>query len=304
LLIFLFKQVDRRSLFEIIKSADKFILFLSFLAYFFVYVLCILRWDMLLKGSGIHIPIKRLIISFSGGIFFSLFLPSTIGGDLMRSIDLASYTKKTSQVVATVILDRLSGYIGLVIVALLSVVFGFRFIEDKSILLLVGIITATLIFILLVLFNKYLFSKINNLLHSSNAGKIREMITNLHQEMHIYRDRKVLIIKNLLLSLVIQFIIPVIFYITALSLGLELNIIYYLIFIPIIGAITMLPISIGGLGLRDYTTISFFAKVGVSKDLAFAMSLMNFSFILAWGIVGGIIYLLTTHVRRQKVRAA
>ena len=300
LLIFLFKQVDTKNLFEIIKGADKFLLLFAFFVYVLVYILCLFRWEMLLRGVEIYLPFKRVIISFSGGIFFNLFLPSTIGGDLMRSIDLATYTKKPKEVVATVFLDRVSGYIGLVIVALLAVALGWNLIENKGMLLIVVIITAVLISVLLVLFNNFLFCKINKFLHSPKAGKIREAIKNVHQEMYIFRQQKSLIVKNLLLSLAIQIIIPLVFYITALSLGLKLNVIYFLIFIPVIGAITMLPISIGGLGLRDYATISFFAKAGVGKDLAFAMSLLNFSFILLCGIIGGIIYVLTIHYRRLR----
>ena len=73
---------------------------------------------------------------------------------------------------------------------------------------------------------------------------------------------------------------------------------------PIIGAITLLPISIGGLGLRKNTTMLFFTQAGVSKDMAVAMSLLNFSFIVAYGAIGGLIYVFTLHYRRQQPHQA
>src|SRR3989338_9472877 len=155
LLIFIFRNVDKKSLFTIIKNADKPLLLLAFCIFFFGYILCLLRWEMLLKALNIHLPLKRIIISFSAGIFFSLFLPSTIGGDFMRSIDLASHTKRPKEVVATVLLDRLSGYTGLVSLALISIIFGWQFVQDRSILISVGIITGVLVAVLLVLFNKF-----------------------------------------------------------------------------------------------------------------------------------------------------
>jgi hypothetical protein len=100
------------------------------------------------------------------------------------------------------------------------------------------------------------------------------------------------------MSLLVQIVSPLISFVIALSLGIKINIIYFFIFLPIIGAITLLPISIGGLGLRDATTIFFFAKAGVSKDLAFAMSLISFFFLLVYGAIGGLIYVLTVHHRR------
>lgn len=298
LLIFLFRNVDKKSLYEVIKNADKTLLFLAFCIFFSGYALCLLRWEMLLKAVKIHLPLKRIIISFSGGIFFSLFLPSTIGGDLMRSIDLAAHTKRPKEVVATVLLDRLSGYIGLVSLALLSILFGWRFIQDRSVLLSVAIITGVLIAVLLVLFNRFVYNKINKILHSPSAGKIRESIKNLHQEIHYFRHHKKVIVNNLIFSAVIQATAPLTFFVLALALGLKIKLLYFFIFLPIISAITLLPISIGGLGLRDATTVFFFAKVGVVKNLAFAMSLINFFFILICGALGGLIYALTIHHRR------
>jgi uncharacterized protein (TIRG00374 family) len=300
LLIFLFKQVDKKSLLEVIKSSNKPVLFLAFCVFFLTYVLCIYRWEMLLGALKISLPFKRVVISYAGGIFFSLFLPSTIGGDLMRSVDLATHTQRPKEVIATVFLDRLSGYAGLVILALLSLLLGWRWqlIRDESVIFSIIAITAILIAILFVLFNKFLYSKINNLLHSPNSGKIRELLKNLHQEIHYFRQHKKIIINNLILSIIIQAIAPVTFYMVAKSLHININIIYFFIFLPIIGAITLLPISIGGLGLRDASTIYFFAKVGIARDLAFAMSLLSFFFLLIGGIAGGIIYVLTVHHRR------
>jgi len=300
LLIFLFKfnKIDAPRLIKSIKDADKPLLLCAFLIFYFNYHFCLFRWEMLLKGAKIHLPLKRVIISFAGGIFFSLFLPSTIGGDVIRTIDLAAHTKRPREVVATVLLDRLSGYVGLVLVSLIAILLGWRFIQYKIVLVYIGVLTAILIALLLVLFNRYLYSKINQILHSPTAGKLREFIRSLHHEMYVFRHHKNIIMDNLLLSICIQVITPIVFYLTALSLGVEINVLYFFIFLPIIGAITLLPISIGGLGVRDALTIFFFAKAGVNKDLALAISLMNFLFILFYAGIGGLIYVLTVHHRR------
>jgi len=245
-----------------------------------------------------------VFISFCSGIFFNLFLPSTIGGDLMRSIDLSAHTKKPEKIVATVLLDRLSGYIGLVITTFLALAFGWKFIHDRSIIIAVSIIATLLVVILLVLFNKFIYSRINKLLHSPESGRIREAIKGMQEEIHIFRHRKGVIVYNLLLSVAIQFITPLVFWIIGLSLGIRINPIYYFVFLPIIGAITLLPISIGGLGLREATTIYFFGKAGVAGSLSFAMSLLSFFFIVIYGALGGLIYVLTVHHRRVQPHKA
>ncbi|MEW6100730.1 MAG: lysylphosphatidylglycerol synthase transmembrane domain-containing protein [Candidatus Omnitrophota bacterium] len=298
LLYFLFRQVEIDALAEIIRGADKPLLFLAFLVFFFCHAFCLFRWEMLLRALKIRLPLKRVIISFSGGAFFSLFLPSTIGGDLMRSVDLAAHTKKPKEIIATVLLDRLSGFVGLVVLCLLSLAFGWELLKDRSVFLSLGLITAVLSAILIVLFNKSVYGIVNRLLHSPDSGKIRQLIKSLHDEIHIFRHHKRVIINNLLLSVVIQAISPLTVYIIALSLGIKVSIVYFFIFVPIIGAITLLPISIGGLGLRDATMIFFFAKAGLGKDISFAISLLNFFIILMWGVIGGFIYVLTIRHRR------
>ena len=299
LMVYLFSNVDRKSLFEIIRHSNKPLLFLAFFIFFFNYLFCLLRWNSLLKAIKVRLPLKRVSISFAGGTFFNLFLPSTIGGDLMRSIDLSMHTNKTKEVVASVFLDRISGYIGLVVILFVSLILGWKLIlEDKTVFVSVAIIIASLFIIMLVMFNKNLYYRINRLLDSPNAGKIRSLIKNLHAEIHFFRHQKKAAVKSLIFSLLIQATLPLTYYFIALSIGVNINLDYFFVFLPIIGAITMLPISIGGLGLRDATTIYFFAKVGVVKDLAFAMSLLNFFFILVYGITGGLIYVLTLHHRR------
>ncbi|MDD5154985.1 MAG: lysylphosphatidylglycerol synthase transmembrane domain-containing protein [Candidatus Omnitrophica bacterium] len=298
LLIFLFRQVNRETMFETVRGANKYLLIAAFLVYFFTYLICLYRWQMLLKASGIHLPLKRVIISFSGGIFFSLFLPSSIGGDFMRSVDLALFTRKPRQIVATVLLDRLSGYVGLVILTLLAVLFGWKLVLDRSIVIAICILIVVLVIALLVLFNKFVYSRINKFLGPPGSGRIREAIGNLHQEMHYFRNHKKVMVNNVILSILVQAVAPLTFYLIALAIGVKLDLVYFFIFLPIIGAVTLLPVSIGGLGLRDAMTIFFFGKIGMAKDLAFAMSLLSFLFMVIYGSIGGLIYVLTIRHRR------
>ncbi|MDD2679267.1 MAG: lysylphosphatidylglycerol synthase transmembrane domain-containing protein [Candidatus Omnitrophica bacterium] len=297
-LLFKFNKINLLDLINDIKGADKTLLAAGFIIFFSVYLLGFWRWHMLLKAAGIQATLKRLLVSFSGGVFFSIFLPSTIGGDIVKTADLAGHTRKTKEVIATVLLDRLSGYIGLVLVILPVLLLDRGLARDKVVISSVIVIVVLLIFILLVLFNRFIYSKITRFLTAPGAGKIREAISDLHSEIHIFRRHKKLIIYNLILSFFIQMVMPVSVYFIALSLGIKIKLLYFLIFLPIIGAITLLPIAIGGLGLRENLFVVYFAKAGVVKQLAVAMSLLSFSFVVIYGAVGGLIYVLTVHHRR------
>jgi uncharacterized protein (TIRG00374 family) len=135
------------------------------------------------------------------------------------------------------------------------------------------------------------------LLQSPGAGKIREAIKDLHQEIHLFRHHKIALMNSLLFSMMIQAVSAITTFIIALSLGIKINIIYFFLFMPIIGIVTLLP-SVGGAGVREWAMVILFSNAGVDKHLATGLSLINFSFILAYGAIGGLIYVFTVRHRR------
>jgi glycosyltransferase 2 family protein len=298
LLAFLFSKIDARHVLQAAGRANKPLLFLSFCLLAFVNVICYYRWKMLLSGVGVHPPAKRLLSSFSGGIFFNTFLPSTIGGDFVRSLDLAKGTQKGHEVVATVIMDRLSGYAGMMIVSLLGVIFGIRIIGDNRLMIGIGGLTLALGVILTLLFNDAVYTRVNAMLGSSGAGRIRRTLQRIHEQVYFFRGAKKLLLKNLFLSVCIQLIAPVSAYVIIIAMGLKVDLTYLLCILPVVSTITLLPITTGGLGLRDALNVFFLAKVGIAQNAAFAMSLIGFSFQCIIAVVCGIIYVLTVHSRR------
>ena len=304
LLIFLFTKVESKEILDIIKTANFWLLTVAFLVFFLAYIISLYRWEMLLRVLHAHISIKRIIISFSGGLFFNLFLPSTIGGDLVRTFDLAYHTRKPKEIIATVILDRLSGYAGMVCVAMAALLFGYRLIHDKVVILVIGAVAVLLLIILLVVFNNFFFARISRLLHSPAGNRLRLALKDTHQEMYYFRRHKDVLFFNLIYSIALQMLTPLSFYFIALALGIKTQMIYFFIFIPVIGVIASLPISIAGLGLRDVSMIYFFAGIGWPKDLAFATSLVSFFFVIVIGAVGGLVYVFTLHNRRLQYHQA
>lgn len=269
-------------------------LILGFSLILVVYILCFIRWRLLLKSIGIHPPWKRLLISYFGGIFFNLFLPSTIGGDLVRVMDLTNHLKRTKEIAASVLIDRLIGFTALGLIALLAVISGYRYVEGLGILRLILILFIFLFSMITVLFTKNIFAKIKMFIPTQ---RLKSKAENLHAEIFYFRKRPQVLLKALGISFLTHFSFIISFYFIFLALQLKLNIIYIFIFLPIISVVAMIPISIGGLGLRDAGSVFFFAKVGIAKDAAVAASLLNFSFIAAIGVLCGVIYVIALYNR-------
>jgi glycosyltransferase 2 family protein len=256
------------------------------------------RWKRLLNAVDVHPSPKRLISSYSGGIFFNMFLPSTIGGDFVRSIDLAQRTQKAHEVVATVIMDRLSGYTGMMIVGLTGILCGIRIIGDNKLMLMIGGLTVGLAVILVLLFNDGIYTRMNAILGASGAGRIRKALQGIHEQVYFFRSAKKIMLENLFLSVLIQLIAPIVVYVILIAMGLHVSLAYLLVVLPVISAIAVIPISTGGLGLRDALNVFFLAKVGIARNAAFAMSLINFAFLFVIALAGGLIYVLTLRSRR------
>lgn len=311
LLFFLFQHadLDLKKLWDIIRASDIFFLVIAAILTLLTHILCIFRWGILLRDIGIILSWLRIVISFSGGLFFNLFLPSTIGGDVLRTADLSASTNRPREILATVFLDRLSGYVGLVIVALFASFLGHSFLQTRVVIFSVGLITLTLVLILLVLFNNAIYLRINSWLavakiekgatrFKQSLDRLRNYLKELHEEIYLFRNKRASIITNVFLSILIQLLGPLTCYFVALSLGVRITPLVFFIFLPIISAITLLPISIGGLGLRDASTVFFFSQVGLAKELALSISLVNFFLLVFYSAIGGVIYVSTVHHRR------
>ena len=293
-----FRKIDFHDTLSAIRGSDKQFLFFAFNLNFLTYFFCFNRWRQLLETIGVSVPTKKLVSSFSGGIFFNLSPISTLGGDMARSFDLTAYAKKPRKIVATVLLDRLSGYVGLALLVIAAVAFGGGMARTKSVLVSAGVIVGILVAVLLVLFNPSVYALVNRLLHAPSSGKLREPLKNVHDELYAFRRHKAVMAKNLGFSLLVQITGPIATYYTAHALGVNLDMRHFFVIIPIIGAITMLPISVGGLGLRDGSMLIFFRQLGVPDHTIIAMSLLGFLFVVAYGVIGGLVYVLTVHNRR------
>lgn len=302
LVVFLYSGLDLAKISAVLKSVNVPFLLLAAFFVLFTHVLCILRWNMLLQGAGVYLPFRRIIISFAGGTFFNLFFPSTIGGDILRSLDLANYARRPKEIAATVFLDRLSGCIGLAAVAFFASLIGSRFLLDASIISSLTIIFLALATAIVLLFNEKIFTKINGMLNfyqdKKMFAKFASTLKNLHHEIFIFKRKRKLIYYNLLFSLLIQLQGPLTYYFIGTSLGIQLHPLAYFVFLPIISAISLLPISIGGLGLRDVSVVFFFSKVGVPKELSLSMSLLAFFLLVLFASLGGIIYVASLYYRR------
>ena len=171
-----------------------------------------------------------------------------------------------------------------------------RFINDAAVLFSVGILALILCLTLTILFSRAIFTKLASVFN--RFASFKQGLLNFNEYILFFRNKRKILALDLALSFFIQVLGSIVYYLLALSLNINLPLIYFLIFVPIINAIAVLPITIGGLGLRDSSAVFFFAKIGVEANLAVSLSLIWFLLTVVVGLAGGILYVCTLSSRR------
>ncbi|MFH1359644.1 MAG: lysylphosphatidylglycerol synthase transmembrane domain-containing protein [Candidatus Omnitrophota bacterium] len=295
LLVYLFHKIDTQKMSETLKNADLRYIVLGALVFLVIHCFLLIRWLIFIKALNLKIPFSSIVRYFFIGLFFNLFLPTSTGGDVVKTLFLFKDTEHKAEAVATVVADRLFGFISIALVATVAFIFGHRLIDDNSILWLIGILAGACFMITLVLFNEKLYSFCCRIFRPFPS--IEEKLMNFHYAIALLKGKHSTIVWTVGISCFTQLLLAVSFYFVAKAFGQHISFGYFPIFVPIICVISSLP-SIGGLGVRDVGSAYLFTKTGMVASVAVSMSLMSFLYMVLIGLIGGVFYVIALSPRR------
>jgi len=290
LITYLLYKVDIKSIFSSLNSVNLFWLALAFSLIFVGNLISGYRWQLLLTTQDIHIPLKTLISSLLVGRFFNNFLPSTIGGDIVRVYDTSKYSKNTAVSMTAILIERLTGFLALLSIAAFALVFGFHTIGDTFLLWVLIGFSSLILLLFLGLFNATLSRQIRKIFDFRGLSRVKGKIDKVYQALNLYKSKRKDLLVTFLLGLALQVVAVVHYYLIGLALGLNVSMLYFFIIIPLVLLILLLPVSINGIGVRENAYMLFFGKIGVEGSISIALSWLAFAMILIIGIIGGIIY--------------
>jgi uncharacterized membrane protein YbhN (UPF0104 family) len=113
-----------------------------------------------------------------------------------------------------------------------------------------------------------------------------------------------MLFRTIALSVAIRVVWSAGCFIVAQAMGLPLGLPIVFAFISLVDLIRMLPISIGGLGVREWVVIVLFASAGISREQALTFSILAFAPIYLNAIAGGLIYISRARMKREDNRIA
>ena len=290
LLLYLYNQVDVEKTSAIIKSANMTYILVAFLIFNLINVVILFRWKIYVRALNIEASFLSIIRYFSIGLFGNLFLPSAIGGDVIKTMGLCHKRSGKAKVVASVILDRLSGFASMVTVSTIAFIAGYRLLQDLSLLAIIVTIAGVSGSVAFIISNEKIYSYCCRVFQV--FPRLQRGLMNVHYDIVLLKDRKATILKAILISTVAHSSLSVVWFILGKSLHQDIPLIYYLIFVPFTCFASSFP-SVGGLGAREAAAVYLFAKVGVDPGIAMSISLMNYLLMMLGGLLGGVVYIST-----------
>lgn len=306
ILVYIFTRVVHLGdLWATLKDANVVYLVAAVALYFVVQTISAYRWYLLLKPLEIETGFFKILSLYYVGMYFNFFLPSAIGGDFFRVYYLHKETGRLSASTASVFVDRDIGMGGLLLVATVVAAYGGTRIPPGNGVLLAPVFA--LIGVAFVAANLALFYRPSyKLLHRSlslfRMKKADEKVERLFNSMNSYRGEWSLGAITLIMSVGVQLGCAFLNMLAASAIGLHTQNgwVDYMVFIPAIGLIGMIPLSVNGAGWREASYILLFQSVGAEAHQAAALSLLWLGVIVVTSLPGGFIYLAQGRRTRAK----
>ena len=250
------------------------------------------RWNYIKKTQGIIFSIKDSFLINNISLAIGFVTPGRLG-ELTKIFYLKNKNYTIGKSLVSVILDRLADLFFLLFLSLMSLILFFSYFK-KTILLLAIIIVFMLLFIFIIKSNfvKIIFKKILRLIIPGRYKKSWSL--NYHD---FFKNIKTYTLNHYLLILFITAFSWLIYYIQSFlllkSIGINnISFFYLIISVTIAGFITLLPVSISGLGTREATLIFFFSFHQVPPEKTVGFSLLILSMLLIAALIGLICWLI------------
>ena len=249
--------------------------------------LATLRWHRVLAALDVrNTRISTLLSHYLAGLFVSNFLPTTIGGDVLRVSRLAAGNGESPRSFASVVLERLTGWLVLPVISLVTLAINPGLlrppIDDAShLVVVISLVTLSLLVVLLVGASS---PRLGRRLQT-HTGWLR-FVNAIHLGLARFRRSPGMAFEVLVAGFAYQLAVVFAAFLSAKALGLPVSWTAVLAFVPAVAIVQVLPLSLGGLGLREAAYVLFLRPLDVPSGRAVALGLLLYGLNLTVSLVG------------------
>jgi hypothetical protein len=290
LLFYLFTLIEWHRLVILLSEVEKKIFFLAPILLIIGFLFSAIRWNHLLTGLNISNKLKDLYTYYLIGSFYSFFLPGVIGGDVVRIGFCSKETNGSIGVITiSVLLERSCGVMVLFLmgsIAILCLPLNLRLSLGYPIIKLLPTVTALGLILLVTALmisrrrqDRYLIREKG----SEWASKIKQVLSLV---VHLPSST---FLHLVVFSCLFQSIDILTYFVIAKALNLSISLTFFFAIMPVVYITTVLPISIGGLGVREGALVYLLGKISVLSSDAVALSFLVYFNRIFISSIGGII---------------
>lgn len=224
------------------------------------------RWSLIMQALEFNQTFLFYLASYFKGAFFNQALPGSIGGDAVRILELGGLGYSKKEAFFGIFIDRIVGLVGLLILNLGANLFTNDILPSWLFHLINTIcIGGILGFTLLILLRKIKWLR--------NYRATRLFADLSHRFRQVYANKKSIILQ-ISLSIIIHFLSILSLYTLARAIGITLPLTLFLVAVPPVFLLTIIPISLAGWGVRESAMVGIFVLVGVSKESILSVSIL------------------------------
>lgn len=293
LLVVLFYQTEPGRLWTAFRGASWGWLAAALAIYLLMILVSAWRWNALLEPQGIVVGLPALVRSYLVATFFNNFLPSNIGGDVIRIKDTVAAAGSRTLAATIVLLDRAIGLLGLLVVGALGETLVGRAARGALPVgpaILWSLALAGLAGLFAFVVAPTLVSRLLHPLRAIHHDWVDERLDRLVGMFTRFRARPASIVLCLGGAILVQAILVGFYAAVAASLRIPVPAAHLAVLVPLSFIVQMLPISMNGLGVREATFAAYFRLLGLPIESALALSLLGSATILVFSLSGAAAY--------------
>jgi len=265
------------------------------LNFFYIFIKSF-KWRLLLPQCSI----KKLLSLSLIGQFYSLFSAGQFVGEATKIYILGKDQKETGQTAMSVIVDKITGIIGLVVVSIFGLIFTDNVLPQKAIWTFSFIVLVCLVFLFLIRLI-FIYNSLINFLDfcSIKAPKFKKIcgwFIEIINAWHYFSKKFGVIFICVILSIIFQLILVGSYMILGWGLDINLSFLDWCWVLGIFFGLLSLPITIGGLGVREGSLVGLLGLFAVEPERALAFSFSILGMQLIFAVIGGILELKRTRL--------
>jgi hypothetical protein len=293
LCVWLYTRVDLQALQEGLAHLGALPIVLAVLLHVAVVFLGAFRWWILLTHTHATTPFYKAFPSYYLGLFFNNLLPTGLGGDAVRILHLRARGVNTKALVSSTLMDRIIGLSTVIIMGFCGVLISknFDFSSYTKTLFIALILFGLLIAGILLSDRSFRF--IEAIAQKYRHTRVRTWLLDILLACYSYRATKLRIAFAYAISVIGQSLVIIVYFMLGRGLGIDLTLATYFVAIPVVFLAASLPVSIGGLGVREGALVGMLISAGADLKIAVNLSLAYLIVLLISSMPGALVILFS-----------